>query len=166
MKIKINKNEFYTIDFEEEVTTQQFIELIDRLNTIRRLLIKDPFIGVLSQQSNGKRTYIRTVKRGIKRKFICDRNEAVRVLRIHYHGSYKDKKAISKEYQQDWTNIAKSLPNVRKKWNIKPDEVGLIAFPRYGQGRYSLNNLRIPNFNISRERATLNKANHNEKEKD
>jgi len=157
MKIKINDKETYCIDLEfDELSAQEFCELLERLNNIRRLLGKDLFAQMNQiQRTSRPRSYNIT---GTSRKFNEDRNEAIRVLRIHYHGSRQDKEKLAKEYNRLWDVIIKGLPYCKAKWKILPAEVGLKAFPTKGTGSTSVNNLRIENFDISKEVASLSKV--------
>jgi len=150
MKIKINEKETYVIDLEndEELTGEQFLGLLERLNSIRKLLERDFFIQI----GNIKKKVYR--KKGVARAFNRSREEALKVLKIHYHGSKEDKSILGEIYNSEWGELSKGFSAMKKRWDIAPDEVGLIAFPKRS-GSHFIQNLRIPNYNISKEKADL-----------
>jgi len=59
-----------------------------------------------------------------------DRNEVIKALKLHYSGTktQKSKYADSKNVP-DWNYISKSLTGLRRRFNIRPKEVGLNRFP-------------------------------------
>ena len=150
MKIKINQSETYDIEIPEEVTMEQFMGLQQRFNHISKVLCKDTF-GVLSTgkipEVRGTRGpyKVRNAMHPLSERPWCEsRDELIKVLKILYHSNKQAKYEYAESINRPWNDISKALPNYRKKWNIKPEEVGLIRFPYKGEGQGWRNkNLKI-----------------------
>ena len=80
----------------------------------------------------------------------------LKLIRRNYHGTKEDKEAMEKEYHTQWKELAKSFSNLKRKWKIEADEVGLIGFP-IRAGFSDMSKLKVPNFDISKERKSLKK---------
>lgn len=58
-----------------------------------------------------------------------DRDEVIRVLRMHYTGTKAEKQAYANSKGAEWNIITKSFSNLRKRYNVQPAEIGLTDFP-------------------------------------
>lgn len=136
MKIKINESEIYMITIPEEVNANQLFTIISRLNTIGKLIGRDPMsmpvpINNISTKRHYKPRDALTSSNFFS--FIQSREEALKVLIIHYHGTATQKYELAKKYGRKWTAIMKRFAYTKAKWNIQPKEVGLTDFK--GRGR-------------------------------
>lgn len=168
MKIKVNENETYEINFPEDVDTQQFFELFSRLSHISKMISKDPIVQSSFRSpinSNGTRHYRNT---GIHKAFNKDREEAIRFGRLHYHGTKEEKQKVAAECKLGWDDLIKGFSYAKKKWKIKPHELGLRNFP--GQGGNVIKEYKDPNFvykpssKHKRKNETANKEKKQEEE--
>ena len=148
MKIKINQSETYDIEIPEEVTMEQFIGLQQRFNHISKVLCKDTFgalsTGKIPEVRGTRGPYkIRKTRHPLSERPWCkDRNEMIKIIKILYYSNKQAKEEYAKSINRTWLDISKSVSSYRRKWNIGPEEVGLIRFPYKGEG-YSIKNLKI-----------------------
>lgn len=71
------------------------------------------------------------------------REKILDLLQYGYHGTPQDKMRISKLFDKSWSEIAKRFQVFRKKYNIKPKEIGFITYnTKQGKGE------KIPNYVI------------------
>ena len=135
MKIKINDFEAYDINLPDEVSGQQFFEVVGRLNQIMRLIGKDPLLSIAKAvpQSLNQDGTVRKKKKGF-RPWTKNREEAIYLLRLHYVCRDKDvKNAYAREQGMIWNDITKTISNVKQRWDIKPEEVGISHYPSLGK---------------------------------
>lgn len=144
MRIKINNEEFYEFRLKDEMSIQELSEVLFKLNSLSKIFSKDVFISnELDINDKIKHTkYTKKIKvapvmirRRQKHKkgsinYLLDRNKAVEVLKLHYHGTKEQKHAFAKKYNNDWNEMSKAFSNLRKKFNIPAEEIGLRYFPR------------------------------------
>jgi len=67
-----------------------------------------------------------------------DRDEVIRLIKLHYFGTREQKEAFARNKHESatWTHVLKCISNLRKRYNIKPEEIGLKEFPtRYEKFR-------------------------------
>lgn len=70
------------------------------------------------------------VKRGTI-PFRTNRDEAIKVTKLHYFGNKDEKKKYAQALNMDWQmDIVKGLHGIRNRFNIKSQEVGLTTFPK------------------------------------
>ena len=128
MKIKINEYESYEVNTPENITRQEFLELVSRFNFITKMLGRDN-IPTLSQLNNIKRT-----KKG-KIPFNHDRQFLIDCLKLYYNKKLEElnKILIEKGMVWDKARVVRELVKFRKKHNVLPNELGLIEFPSRGR---------------------------------
>lgn len=131
MKVRINENETYELKIpDEEVSPQQLFGILSRLQNIGKLLNREAMFGG---------NHYKTRKSGSGRlgKVIWtkDRDEAVKLLKLHYTGTRAEKEAYAKLHNIEWKVLVNRTFSFRKKWDIKPREVGIKQFMSRGQFR-------------------------------
>ena len=132
MIIKINELEEYKINFPQEnesINIEKLYFLIERLSKIAKVVGKDPLIQISQQLESPikeKRHYQKS-QRGQAWRNI--REEAIRFLTLMYHGTKEEKIAYANIYNLSWNRMVIAGWGVRNKFNIKPEEVKMIAFP-------------------------------------
>ena len=140
MKIQINTSESYEINFPEKITALDFTCLVERLNNISKLVNKSHIEEAAVSDSKPKVVKIKN-NRGVY-PFKENRAEAVIGLRLMYFGTREEKNTFATTLKAAWPNVANNLFLCIKKFNILPEEIGLIRFPRQGESR-QINALKI-----------------------
>lgn len=162
MKIKINEDISYDIQLAEVIeSSEQLEDLIEKLMNVRKfvLLMKkksepSELIPVLrgdNDDSNSSKDLTEVEmneeeKRGYtsfkdtdSEEYKKGREQMVRILRTHYHGSKIEKNALAKELGKDWTEVVKRIYIHRTRYNIQPSEVELSRFPSKDDYRWWMN---------------------------
>jgi len=131
MKIKINDKESYNIDFDnvEEISAEDFGHLLTRLKDIEKIVCKNVYINMSSNNNAKAGAY--TMNRVSNSPWSQTREGCIKVLNIHYHSSRIGKQDFAKTLDREWNSIPPLLTFAKKKWNIKPAEVGLEEFPKW-----------------------------------
>lgn len=146
MEIKINQHESYKIDIPSVVDKVTFFGLLDKLNSISKILSKSDLFanaGVINEDGEKLITFEhRKYKPRIKtnRDWCNTREKVVSILKLHYSDDKKGKEKKAKEIGQDWDTIVKSFHGLKKRYNIQPKEVGLKFFPSKGM---KIENVRL-----------------------
>jgi len=126
MKIIINENEVYEIKIPEQIEAIELFKIQDKFNNLAKLIsidIKNP---------NPPKTY------KIRKNRInwCDTKEkTLDVMQYYYHGTREDRERLSKIIGLNISNICKRFHALKKRFNIQPQEVGLV---RFGTNKYGL----------------------------
>jgi rubredoxin len=60
-----------------------------------------------------------------------NREEVINLIKTHYFGTSEEKEIFAKSKGQDitWTHMLKCINNLKKRYNIRPEEIGLKEFP-------------------------------------
>jgi len=100
---------------------------VDRLQHITKIVGKDPMsiISQASAQIKPKKSYNLT---GNSKLWNKDRKETLKLIKLHYTASLDEKRAYAKEHNIAWEVLCSRIWGLRKKWNVKPKEVGLKTF--------------------------------------
>jgi len=141
MKIKINNQETYDIAVAEEYSVTDFIEFSERINKIANIIslnaVKDTELkhSIAPKTTKLKTTKIQKTKvkkvKKVKGKRLWEtREEALKVLRLHYHGTKDVKNAYANLVGKEWNSITKAFSNLIKRYNIQPSEIGLSSFSK------------------------------------
>lgn len=151
MKIKINEFETYEINYsknKEEMSVKDFLIFVERLENIKRIVARNQ---VFEEQER----IIPSLKKkrykveGRKRVWCNTREKTVYVLSIFYQKSIEEKQSLADKIGFPKKEINKAFFGLKKRFNIKPFEVGLTRWPVKGDHSIdSLRKLRIPNFEI------------------
>ena len=123
MKIKINEQESYEIKLDEEYDLQEFIKVLERIVKITQTITNEKIEKVEINETD--KTIIRRKKSILKWK---ERDEVIEALKIHYTGTKEEKlrfAEIKGKGEVNWNTICKSFSALRKRWNVKPSEIGL-----------------------------------------
>jgi hypothetical protein len=143
LQIRINEYETYLINSpnENELSIQEATIFVDRLHKIIKAIGKDEIMEGIAKPRE-KRHYKVGSGKAIWSK---DRNEAIKLLKLHYTASLDEKRAYAKEHNAEWDNLCARLWSLRKKWNIKPQEVGIKEFYKRGefQPAFKKNNHKV-----------------------
>jgi hypothetical protein len=58
------------------------------------------------------------------------REDAIKVMKTHYFGTKQEKESLANQKgAPSWNYIVKSIHNLKKRYNIRPQEIGLSEFP-------------------------------------
>lgn len=143
MKILINPEETYEIKIPNEINANDFIKLLTSFDNVVKLIRFNVIKNEILEPDT--RSYIKKTK-GFRKgsRTYCDtREKTLDLLQYAYHGTKKDKERIVKLAGTNWNNISKSFWGLRKRYNIKSDEIGL--FPNMNANSH---NSKIPNYTI------------------
>jgi hypothetical protein len=155
-KFQISKDETYEVKFRDEYSEEEmpdFFELVEKIKNLSSNKERKPVIIIKSEKvsepdKKKKRKYKKSGKyknhknsvepkvKHRKRRASAvhweDRDEAVNVLRIHYRGTPELKQRFANMKRTDWKTLTKSFSNLRKRYKITPEEVGIKFFPPRG----------------------------------
>ena len=126
IKIKISEFETYVLNMPEELDEIEFIGLVDRLNLIKKVLLREPSISDNIQEP-------RIIKKVYKKFMPTSRESVKEALKIHFFGDIEEKiKFLQKEnLTGNWSNcVAGKFGWMKVKYNLNPEEFGLTRFPR------------------------------------
>lgn len=107
-------------------------------NNERRLICKNCHVSFTISKDNGAALQVR--KKPTTR--WKDRNEVLNAVKIHYFGTDEEKNQFAEMKNTTWMNVMKAINNLRRRFNVKPQEVGLEEFPNK-RGKKSIKS--IPN---------------------
>lgn len=114
-------------------TQEQLDEVIDKLVNIRKFVVMEnknqggKVISALNDDEP-KRHYKPREPRGTD-KWETDKESALLIIRTHYHGTKPEKLALAKELDKNWDKIVKTIISLRRKYDIKPNDVSLSRWP-------------------------------------
>lgn len=146
MKITINENESYDINFPELVSKEEFFAIKLRLDTIVKLLGKDPLLQLTKEMP--KTPSVRNPHAPIEqRPWDQSRKNAIELVRVHYFGIDEEKQAYEKISGRVWRDIYKRVSGLKERWNIQPKDIGLTRWPTVKEmwGAKELEHLKIQN---------------------
>lgn len=130
MKIQINENESYEINLPDIITIKEFLYIVNKVSSIAQNNQE------LSSSKEAKRRYVKSGKYcGAKYPWTQNRDKAVELVKLHYFGEKEKKEQIARSNNISWYDIVKSLHNLKKRFDIKPQEIGLREFPPRGGSR-------------------------------
>lgn len=128
MKIEINERESYLIDIPEKVNIQELSVIADRFNRLQKLFGKD--IVMEAVREHGSSQKVKTYHS----KYNWTREKAVEALKIQYSkmSPEEKEKLIMEKFNIEAKKVREGSFYLKKKFNIQPNEVGLIAFRKGG----------------------------------
>jgi hypothetical protein len=143
MKIRINDEESYEIKIPNEIEARDFLNLLNsfdnivrliRINNIPKELVKLPKIIT----ETNKKGRIRGTKK--HRDWADTREKVLDIMQYAYHGNKEDRKRIMRiTGVNDFQVISKSFFWLVKRYQLKPEEVGMVTW----KGK-----MRIPYYTI------------------
>jgi len=140
MKINFNENESYEINISNEVNAEEFLNLLERFENLSKLIkLNNP--NQPKKLSNRPTTY-KTRKKVNTREWCDTREKVLDLMQYNYHGSKSDRERIKKICGQPWVEVQKSFYGLKKRYDIKPNEVGLNTWERNAPNKF------IPNWII------------------
>ena len=157
MRIKINADEVYELEVPKEIDTlENFYALLKKLDNVTKLIkinlmtgtTYDKFKNKFQQMETNKATRKYNINPNLRKNknpFLDTKEKVLDVLQYAYHGDKEDKNRISKIMGYSWTDICKRFHALLKRYEVKPNEIGLTNLP---SERYRGLNLRIPNYII------------------
>jgi len=95
MKIEINENESYEINFPEKITTENFIFLVERLKEITKIINKTPSTESKKEVVFNKKSH------NTERIPFRNKEEVILNLKIYYFGTKEEKKELVQKYKYD-----------------------------------------------------------------
>ena len=135
MKIIINENESYQINFPEEVSGEEFLGIKSRLDSIEKLLNKNLFFQTPKQSQP-----IKTKKKKEKKEYFLNRDLAIKLIAKYYKSTALQKK----ELLEGCGSSVDIFKNDRKRlidfWKIQPNEINLKEFVTAGNPPQFLTN--------------------------
>jgi hypothetical protein len=120
MKIIINENETYNIEFPESITLQELGSMVDRLSMIKKLS-RDPILDN-DFSSIDKKTRKRT--RGLF-SVITDKNQAIELISRYKKGDTAYAIEIYKRFGREFvaSEMSNNIWKLKNRFNIKKEEV-------------------------------------------
>jgi len=143
MKIILNEEETYEIKLPETINASGFLELLNQFDNIVKL-IRLNSIQKGFDNDKGIKTK-RTYMSHMKNPFFDTREKVLDLLQYGYCGTQEDRERICKVTGKGWKEISKRFCQLIQRWDIKPNEVGLIKF---GNKYQKSKNFGLPNYTI------------------
>ena len=135
MEIRINNKETYNIELPEKVDADSFNTLIIRLQDINKIVSKNAFAENVFDK-NKEAPLTKKTSSVIRREELKDREYVLSMVKLVYFGSKEEKTKIIKTLKfNSYDTFYATIYAVRKKFNITPNEVGLIRWPIRGESR-------------------------------
>jgi hypothetical protein len=140
MKVKINDEETYEINLKDEYSREEFASLLEKLDKISNLIQTPAFLTNKKKKAGRPKLEKPTQslpasipKKSRKKSKVRvrwdNRDEVLKALNIHYNGTKEDKQAYAREKGIDWDKLIKGFSGLRKRYNVKPKELGISKFP-------------------------------------
>lgn len=150
MKIKINQFETYEINYDKEVLSKaDFIIYADRIDNIRKLLNRTQIL----EEENTYKTYPKKERKaytrrvGLNNSWTSSREKAIYVMSVFYSGDKQLREELVKKLGRKADDIQKGFFGLKKRYNIKAEEVGLKRWLLKHESR-KLEDVKIPGFVI------------------
>jgi len=147
MKIKINENESYELILPTSINIKELGVVINKLQKIFKIASKDEVFGFnedgeINIEQTEKKHY--KVRLPMNKEIFNSREKALMILQTHYYGTKEEKGEILKALDKtNWNDLSKGFHMVKKRYNIKPQEVGLTRYPALGE--FDKDKLKIKN---------------------
>lgn len=131
IEIEINKNESYNLIIPQFISKDSFFEIVNRLNHIQKIIGKDP----LNQMTiKDEVPFVPKHSSGFHMKDFTNREQTIELLTDYY--SKGSKELILKKYGYVKSLIStQSLRSLRDRFNVNPNDVGLVNWPTRGKGQ-------------------------------
>lgn len=153
MKIKISNNEVYEIKLGNQLSIQEFTDMLYKLNSLVRTFSKNIINPIdmvkvvkikkgITKTGKIRKTYTyknsdakikQTRKVSNPRLWCATREQAITTLKIHYYGTQEQKERLAQSSRTSWNEIVKGFWGVRRRYNIRPQEVGLQHWIKKGK---------------------------------
>jgi len=169
MKIYLKNDETYEIKIPEEIQAEDFLELLDKLNRIFKI-IKLSDLGNFTKFQTQFNNRVNTPKKYIRNKTFSGKNnpwfdtreKTLDLFQYAYHGTQEDKNRICKLMQRSWNKIQKSFNGLKKRYNLQAHEVGLTRWRILNESKNS--NIQIPNWTIRSHTGIFDENGNSEEE--
>ena len=109
----------------------EFLGLLNRLKEIEKIISR---VGYSSSENNQPHSNYVKRRRSKKAGWIGNRDKVIELMKLMWFGSKEDKEKFAIVEGREWNDITKSIHYGKDKFNIKPQEVGLIRFPSKSEG--------------------------------
>ena len=152
MKIKINENEYYSIEVPEEVDKTQFFGLQQRFERISKLMSRD----IMSFEGSDlsaipkvmKEHRSRDPRAKEERMKIKNREILIKLYKAYYSTDKQELFRVAKELGVDNYITSREMMSsggmvsLKEEFNITSQEVGMMKFPKQGDSK-RIDELRI-----------------------
>ena len=138
MKIRLSDDEVYEIKMPEEIGIQDFQGIVSKFNFLLKNFVKFN-IGEIPNEKGEivlNQTQTKTYKKHSKQKWLFlrdNRNAFIEILKTHYLGTIDEFENIANnKYQLGLSKIdmcSNKFKALKEMHKVKPEEVGLKAFP-------------------------------------
>lgn len=130
MKIKINELETYEIDLPTECDLSKFNFIVERFMRIQKSFGRD-ILTQTADETSISSTHVRKPYRKSGMKFNWTREEYVELMKIYYSPISKAEKIerLAQKGITDYKTFSACCWSQRKKYGIRPEEVGLYKYP-------------------------------------
>ena len=141
LEVKINEHESYTIIMPSVVDRQQLLGLLDKLNSIAKILSKaDIFANNVSLPNEDDETteedtepiQQRTPRKPYNKNPIYSntRENFIKTLKMHYFKNRAEKNNQARKWgYSSWNEIVKNFHTRKRTYKINAREIGLRRFP-------------------------------------
>lgn len=146
MRIKLNDFEEHTIKTKEVLEPTEFIEFVERMNQLVRMIKRDfvldntlntelSAIEPTQVYAKPKRKYTKngeTIRKTNTRDWCDTKEKVINILKIFYFTENKTDriKQIEQLTNDKFVIVTKSFHGIKERYNIKPQDVGLKYYPK------------------------------------
>lgn len=124
MKIEINEKESYNVEIPTTLSAQEFLALFERLNNIKKIVISNLNTNIFDNNIHTK-----ILKPRNRIKLVSNRDDVIKLLKLHYFGSKEEKQNFAASVNRDWKKVRCCLTSYKRTYKIEPEEIGLKRFP-------------------------------------
>jgi hypothetical protein len=133
MKIILNKNESYEIEIPKVVDIEGFHKILNKFEGIIKI-VKINEITSTNFETFKKDFNKRSFGKARGNIYLNTKAKCIDVMQYFYHGTMEDRIRISKMIERSPKLIMKDFNRVKRKFEITPQEVGLISFKNFKKG--------------------------------
>ena len=149
MKVILSETESYEIEIPKVANAKEFQSLLSKLDGVAKILQMNLRLNTnfneFRNEFNTRTAVIRNSKRRGKVTHYTDRKNVLDIMQYFYQGTKEDRVRISTIIGKTPEEIQKRFWSLIRKWNIQPNEVGLVNFQNQ---KFGIRTTHIPNYTI------------------
>jgi hypothetical protein len=156
MKVRLSEKELYEFQIPEVIEIQDLPNILSKLNALNEFNIVKPIKPLSSTPYGIQEVHAKKgnyTGRAPKRKWCDTREKAIAVITMSYYGTQRERDEFCKFFKEDWVNVSKSFHNLKDRYNLKPQEVGLQRFLKQSDGRdkATIEKTKLPYFRYKQD---------------
>jgi hypothetical protein len=153
LKIRISDGELYELEVNEPINVNELPYILSKLNKLNKFgqeysnneydFSDIPIPNILKS----KKKYVLSKPRKLS-EWKDTREKSISLMELAFYGTKEERNLLTKKYKTTWDNMSKSFHDFKRRYNIKPEEIGLKRFIKLGESRSKqfIETLKIPGY--------------------